>query len=300
MNAGNPALGGGVGYLSGQGLTQIMFQEPNPMIALLGTVLIFFIVAFFQSSKIELPIAHERVRGARGRYPLQLFYASNIPVILATAVLANVSMWTLLFWSSPVLSHVPLLGHNVLLGSYLTPSAASALNVSSSTPTAGLAFYLSQPNGLVGWLFPIMQPSAYQTVLFGHTSWEMAIHILVFVGFMAIMSVIFAKFWIETTNMGAGAVAKQIMSSGMQIPGFRRDPRVIERVLQKYIPVITVFSGAVVGLLAAGADLIGTVGDTSGTGLLLAVGIVIQFYEAIGREQMMEMHPIIRQFFTGG
>ena len=300
MNAGNPALGGGVGYLSGQGLTQIMFQEPNPMIALLGTVLIFFIVAFFQSSKIELPIAHERVRGARGRYPLQLFYASNIPVILATAVLANVSMWTLLFWSSPVLSHVPLLGHNVLLGSYLTPTAASALNVSSSTPTAGLAFYLSQPNGLVGWLFPIMQPSAYQTVLFGHTSWQMAIHILVFVGFMAIMSVIFAKFWIETTNMGAGAVAKQIMSSGMQIPGFRRDPRVIERVLQKYIPVITVFSGAVVGLLAAGADLIGTVGDTSGTGLLLAVGIVIQFYEAIGREQMMEMHPIIRQFFTGG
>ena len=53
------------------------------------------------------------------------------------------------------------------------------------------------------------------------------------------------------------------------------------------------------GLLAAGADLIGTVGQTSGTGLLLAVGIVIQTYEAIGREQIMEMHPIIRQFFAG-
>jgi preprotein translocase subunit SecY len=117
---------------------------------------------------------------------------------------------------------------------------------------------------------------------------------------MIIASVIFAKFWIETTNMGPSAVAKQIMSSGMQIPGFRRDPKVIERVLKKYIPAITVFSGAVVGLLAAGANLIGTVGDTSGTGLLLAVGIVIQFYEAMGREQLMEMHPVIRQFFVGG
>jgi preprotein translocase subunit SecY len=44
--------------------------------------------------------------------------------------------------------------------------------------------------------------------------------------------------------------------------------------------------------------MIGTVGNATGTGLLLAVGIIIQFYEAMGREQMMEMHPVIRQFFA--
>lgn len=165
----------------------------------------------------------------------------------------------------------------------------------------GLAYYLAAPNGLSDWLFPILQPSTGQSVLLGHTPWEEAIHVIVFVLFMVGgASVLFAKFWIETTNMGPSAVARQIMSSGMQIPGFRRDPKVMERVLQKYIPAITVFSGAVVGLLAAGANLIGTVGDTSGTGLLLAVGIVIQFYEAMGREQLMEMHPVIRQFFVGG
>jgi preprotein translocase subunit SecY len=27
------------------------------------------------------------------------------------------------------------------------------------------------------------------------------------------------------------------------------------------------------------------------------VGIMIQMYEAIGREQMMEMHPLLRNFF---
>ncbi|QRF76004.1 preprotein translocase subunit SecY [Thermoplasmatales archaeon] len=290
-------------YMYSNGGVQVLFQQPNPMIALVGTLLIFFIVAYFQSSKIELPIAHERVRGARGRYPIQLFYASNIPVILATALLANVSMWTLLFWNSPVLSRIPLLGHNALLGSY--PSAAMIASygsnvLQSTTPTGGLAFYLFTPNGLSDWLFPILQPASSQSILLGHAPWEEGVHILVFVLFMVIASIIFAKFWIETTNMGASSVAKQIQSSGMQIPGFRRDPKVMERVLSKYIPTITVFSGAAVGLLAASANLIGTVGDTSGTGLLLAVGIVIQTYEAMGREQLMEMHPVIRQFFAGG
>lgn len=287
-------------YLYNTGIEQIVFQEPNPLIALLGTILIFFIVAYVQSSKIELPIAHERVRGARGRYPLQLFYASNIPVILATALLANISMWTLLFWNSPVLSHVPLLGHNHLLGSYPTSVQLAASNISSTQPTGGLAFYLYTPNGLANWLFPIISPSAYSgTLLFGHSGLQEAAHVVIFLLFMVGASIVFAKFWIETTNMGAASVARQIQSSGMQIPGFRRDPKVMERVLNKYIPVITVFSGAMVGLLAAGADLIGTVGQTSGTGLLLAVGIVIQFYEAMGREQLMEMHPVIRQFFAG-
>ena len=293
---------GSAGYLqSASGIPRLLFAPPNPIIALFGTLLIFFIVAYFQSSKVELPIAHERVRGARGRYPLQLFYASNIPVILATALLANVSMWTLLFWSSPALSKIPLLGHNKYLGSYLSPSAASALHLSSTTPTGGLAFYLYTPNGIANWLFPIFQPQIYNsTVLFGHSQLEEIIHVVVFLGFMTIASIMFAKFWIETTNMGPSAVAKQILSSGMQIPGFRRDPKILEKVLRKYIPVITIFSGAAVGLLAAGADLIGTVGQTSGTGLLLAVGIVIQFYEAVGREQIMEMHPLIRQFFVEG
>lgn len=288
------------GYMSQTGIVQILFQQPNPIIALIGTLLIFFLVAYFQSSKIELPIAHERVRGARGRYPLQLFYASNIPVILATALLANISMWTLLFWSSPVLSHVPLLGHNPLLGGYPTATQIANLGISKTTPTSGLAYYLFSPNGLSDWLFPIISPAAYPSILLGHSAIDEAIHILAFVGFMVIFSIIFAKFWIETTNMGAASVAKQIQSSGMQIPGFRRDPKVMERVLNKYIPVITVFSGAAVGALAAGANLIGTVGNTSGTGLLLAVGIVIQFYEAMGKEQLMEMHPVIRQFFVGG
>ena len=83
------------------------------------------------------------------------------------------------------------------------------------------------------------------------------------------------------------------------MPGFRRDPRVLKRVLERYIPTITIMSGAIVGSLAAFADMVGTTGNASGTGVLLTVGIIIHFYEAMGREQMMEMNPMMRGFFGG-
>ena len=130
-----------------------------------------------------------------------------------------------------------------------------------------------------------------------HEPWQLVAHIIVYLSIMVLGSIVLAKFWIETTNMGPDAVAKQIQGSGMQIPGFRRDPRIVEKVLERYIPTVTVFSGAMVGFLAAGADMIGTVGQSSGTGVLLTVGIMIRMYEQIGKEQMMEMHPVLRSFF---
>ncbi len=281
------------------GLERIIFAPPNPLIALVGTLFIFFLVVWAQSVKVELPLAHERARGARGRYPIQLMYASNIPVILAMAVLANLSMWTLLFWTNPTLARVPILGHNFFLGAYPTSALAQQLNIQQTTPIGGLAWYLANPNGIANWLFPMIQPSVYQSQLLNHAPWEMGLRVLAYVTFYVGASIMFAKFWIETTNMNSEGVARQIQSSGMQIPGFRRDPRVLKRVLDKYIPAITIFSGAAVGALAAGADLIGTVGNASGTGVLLTVGIVIQLYQAMGKEQLTEMYPFMRDFFGG-
>jgi preprotein translocase subunit SecY len=276
---------------NGGGLEKIMLQQPNPMVALLGTVVIFLIVAYTESSRIELPLAHGGARGARGRYPIKLIYASNIPVILMAALLANVSMFSLLFYSNPGFQDVPLLGGNWALGYY---------QGTETRAHGGLAYYLSTINGLNDWLLPLLS-DGYLNQYYApdKTRIQIAIHVVAYVGIMVAGSIMFARFWIETTNMGPEAVASQIESSGMQIPGFRRDPRVLKRVLERYIPVVTVISGAAVGALAAGADLIGTVGNASGTGVLLAVGIMIQLYDAIGREQMMEMHPVLRGFFGG-
>jgi preprotein translocase subunit SecY len=159
-------------------------------------------------------------------------------------------------------------------------------------PIAGGAWYLSNLNGVNSWLMPIISGGSG-----GHAPWQFAVKALVYLSIMIFGSVLFAKFWIETTDMGPTAVAKQIQNSGMVMPGFRRDPRVLGRVLERYIPVVTVIGGAAVGALAAFADAIGTVGNASGTGVLLTVGIMIQLYEQIAKEQAMEMHPILRGFF---
>ncbi|MGD0249940.1 MAG: preprotein translocase subunit SecY [Thermoplasmata archaeon] len=285
--------------MAGGGWEEVLLRTPNPIVALVGTAVIFFLVAWTESTRIELPLSHAEARGARGRYPLRLIYASNIPVILMSALLANVSMVTVLLWTNPTLVHFPLLGHQWWIGSYPSATYASQHNLSQTTPLTGGAYYLSTPNGLESWLLPILNYGQYGSFLVNHSWWQGLVHVAVYFGAMVGGSILFAKFWIQTTNMGPEAVARQIEASGMQIPGFRREPRVLRRVLERYIPVITVISGAAVGALAAGADLIGTLGNASGTGVLLTVGIIINLYEAMGREQLMEMNPLLRRFLGG-
>jgi len=277
--------------VSQNGFELILLNHANPVAALVSSIIVFLVVAFAESSKLELPLTHGKVRGHRGQYPIRLIYASNIPVILMAALLANVNMFTLLFWSHPVLSTVPILGRN---GAWSKAHWFGAYEVGATTPSDGFAWYSSMVNGVGDWLIPLLNQTGDA---YGHSLSQIMIHVFVYVFFMTAGSTVFAKFWIETTNMGAKDVAKQIERTGMQIPGFRKNPVVLERILERYIPPVTLFSGAFVGLLASGADLLGTVGNATGTGLLLAVGIILRTYEQIQKEQAMEMHPVLREFF---
>lgn len=263
---------------------------PNPIITFIGTIFIFIFVVYAESTRIELPLAHGKVRGARGRYPLRLIYASNIPVILMAALLANVNIFALLLWQHPFFSKIPFIGHAWWIGSF--DGGGGSLQ-----PTGGGAWYLSSFNGLSDWFLPMFDADTYGAAAYGHAPWQILLKIAIYLTIFVGGSIIFAKFWVETTNMGPESVAKQIERSGMQIPGFRRDPRVLKKILNRYIPTLTVIGGAVVGGLAAIADMIGTVGQASGTGLLLAVGIFIRMYEQIAKEQAAEMHPVLRGFF---
>ena len=277
--------------VSQNGFELILLNHANPLAALASSIIVFLVVAYAESSKLELPLTHGKVRGHRGQYPIRLVYASNIPVILMAALLANVNMFTLLFWSHPVLSTVPILGRN---GWGSRAHWFGAYEVGATTPSDGFAWYSSMVNGVGDWLIPLLNQTGDA---YGHGLGQIMIHVFVYVFFMTAGSTVFAKFWIETTNMGTKDVAKQIERTGMQIPGFRKNPVVLERILERYIPPVTLFSGAFVGLLASGADLLGTVGNATGTGLLLAVGIILRTYEQIQKEQAMEMHPMLREFF---
>jgi len=270
--------------VNGGGFEHIFIFQQNSILALIGTLTIFFFVAYAESTRIELPLAHGGARGARGRYPIRLIYSSNIPVILMSALLANVNMFALLFYTHPTLKRLPLLGHNSWIGVYPPGSSHASM---------GGAWYLSNLNGVANWLLPIFGTHSDGI----HEPFQYALKFIIYFSLYVFGSILFAKFWIETTDMGPAAVARQIQQSDMQIPGFRRNPRVLRKVLERYIPAVTVIGGATVGMLAAFADAIGTVGRTSGTGVLLTVGIMIHLYEEIAKEQAIEMHPVLRGFF---
>jgi preprotein translocase subunit SecY len=115
----------------------------------------------------------------------------------------------------------------------------------------------------------------------------------VYLGILVGLCMGFAYLWISMTGMGPRDVARQLDRSGMLIPGFRRDVRVMEKVLGRYIITVTLLGGAFVGALAAVADLTGALG--TGTGILLTVGIVYGLYEEIARERVSEMFPAVRR-----
>jgi len=156
----------------------------------------------------------------------------------------------------------------------------TAGQIQRTTPIGGLAYYFSNVNGVQDWLLPLFNPSRYDVYLRGLQYWQVFVHILVFLASSsAARSCSPSSGHDDEHGAGGRRPADRVQRDAN--PGFRRDPRILRRVLDRYIPVVAVISGASVGALAAGADMIGTVGNASGTGVLLSVGIMIQLYEAI-------------------
>ena len=224
------------------------------LIPVIAVIAVFLVVVYAESMRIEIPLSSGRVKGARGKYPLRFIYASNMPVILASALLLNVQLFANLFQK---------IGYPIL-GTIVNGQAVS-----------GLAYLLNPPRSL--------------DVLFTDP-----LHVIVYGVVFIAMCIVFAILWVELSNIGPKAVAKQLHDMGMQIPGFRSSRRQFEKIMKKYIPAMTVLGGAFVGLLAFGADLTGALGG--GTGVLLTVGIVYRLYEEIAQEQLMDMHPMLRKF----
>ena len=258
--------------LGGAGLQALIFGD-GAILALITTLLIFVIVVYAESVRVEIPLSHAQVKGARGRFPVKLIYASVLPMILVRALQANIQFLGRILDSQ--MANMP-----AWLGVY---SEGQAVN--------GLFYYMA----------PIYAPRDWMWWLAGTAQepWQILLRVAVDLTFMVIGGAIFAIFWVETTGMGPEATAQQIQNSGMQVPGFRRNKGVIEKVMERYIPQVTVIGGALVGLLAVGANMLGTIGAVGGTGLLLTVSITYKLYEEIAEEQLMEMHPMMRQMFGG-
>ena len=55
----------------------------------MSTVVVFLVVIYFQGFRVDLPVKYRTQRGMQGSYPIKLFYTSNMPIILQTALVSN-------------------------------------------------------------------------------------------------------------------------------------------------------------------------------------------------------------------
>jgi preprotein translocase subunit SecY len=67
------------------------------LIPVLAVIVVFLVVVYAESMRVEIPLSYGGVKGARGKYPLKFIYASNMPVILTSALLLNVQLFATLF-----------------------------------------------------------------------------------------------------------------------------------------------------------------------------------------------------------
>ncbi|MFH1439909.1 MAG: preprotein translocase subunit SecY [Candidatus Woesearchaeota archaeon] len=253
----------------GAGDPQTAFLSITMIIA---TIFVFVIAVYSQAMKIEIPLSFGRVRGHGIRWPLSFTYANVIPVILVSALLANMQLWAkfLQNWGFPILGTINAQG----------------------TAVSGIVSWLYAPGGRGGLLGMIITQGGFDI---GYGPYLQA---LIYLLVMILGCMLFSYFWVQTSGMDARAQAKQMIGSGLTIPGFRRDERILERLLQRYIGPLTIMGGATIGFLASVADVLGAIG--SGTGIMLTVMIIYRLYEEIAKQHMMDMHPMLRKMMGGG
>ena len=249
------------------GASYIQYFSTN-ILAFITTIAIFLVIVYVESTRIEIPLAHAQVRGARARFPVKLIYASVLPMILVRVLQANIQM----------------------VGMFLSNIGITVFGTFVGTqPINGIMWYLAPVNGPHDWMW-----WAYDLL---HPAWQIIVRLGIDITFMVVGGAIFALFWIKTAGLDSKDVARQIQLSGMSIPGYRRNLQVLEKYLDRYIPKVTVIGGVFIGVLSVVANLFGVIGGVSGTGLLLTVSITYRLYEEIASQQIMEMYPFMRTFF---
>jgi len=236
-------------------LREAFYRQNLPNIMnLMATVLVFGVVIYFQGFRVDLPIKSARYRGDYRSYPIKLFYTSNIPIILQSALVSNLYIISQMLASR--------FGGNFFVNLLGVWQDVSAGGPARSYPIGGLCYYLSPPESFGAM---ISDP----------------IHAVLYIVFMLGSCAFFSKTWIEVSGSSAKDVAKQLKEQQMVMRGHRENSMIHE--LNRYIPTAAACGGLCIGALSVVADFLGAIG--SGTGILLAVTIIYQYFEIFVKEQ---------------
>ena len=232
------------------------------LVGLLATFIIAFLLIYLSSIRVEIPITSPRLYTIKTRIPLQFLYVTNIPILFIGILYSNVIVFATLM--------------RTYLGAVLPKSVADILATYDETGrlVGGLAYYLSSPNGLISAL---SDPG----------------HLVVYSVLVLVLAVVFGLLWVEVAGLNPATQAQQLVESGFEVPGFRKNPKILEQILARYIYPLTILSSIIVAMIAIIADVLGAYG--TGTGLLLAVGILQQYYTLIAYERTLEAYPLLRR-----
>ncbi|URE04727.1 protein transport protein SEC61 subunit [Musa troglodytarum] len=163
-------------------LREAFYRQNLPNVTnLLATVLVFLIVIYFQGFRVVLPVRSKNARGQQGSYPIKLFYTSNMPIILQSALVSNLYFISQLLYrrySGNFLVN--------LLGKWKESEYSG-----QSIPVGGIAYYITAPSSLAD-----MAANPF--------------HALFYIVFMLSACALFSKTWIEVSGSSARDVAKQL------------------------------------------------------------------------------------------
>jgi protein transport protein SEC61 subunit alpha len=221
---------------------------------LMTTVAVFFIVIYFQGFKYDIQIKQQG-NSQYKTYPIKLFYSSNIPIILQTALVSNLYFFSQILYKRYKTNFLVR-----LLGQWQDVESGG-----HSVPVGGLAYYISPPRNLL----------------------EIArdpFHTIFYITFILISCALFSKTWIEVSGSGVHDVARNLRDNKCSIMGIRENNTA--EILKRYIPIAATFGGMCIGALTIFADFVGAIG--SGTGILLAVTIIYGYYEEFYKKEKQQ------------
>jgi preprotein translocase SecY subunit len=238
-------------------LSNVLFRSGQlpSIFGLIVTSLVLLALVYVQGIHVDIPIVSTKYRGFTAVYPIKLLYTSNIPVILASALLANAVFMGQMLWanynpenSNPTFNYI----------AQFDPQ-------SSQSPTGGILYYTTAPSSFENALQDPIRTVAYIIFLTGIVT-------------------VFGRLWVELGGLSPKSAAKNLLDADVQVPGFRRTQSSVQTLLNRYIPAVTIAGGIIIGLLASVSNVLNVFG--TGIGILLMVDILVNYYNLLIREQV--------------
>jgi protein transport protein SEC61 subunit alpha len=228
------------------------YRDHGPNINnLLATVFVFLLVVWLQGFQVDIAVHNTQQRGSVGNHGIKLFYTSNMPIILMSALVSNV-----FFISKTLYKRFGSFFLVRWLGRWKEASIGG-----QSYPVSGLAYYISPPQNLSNM---ISDP----------------LHGIIYIVFILVACAVFSRTWTEIGGSDSKKVYEQLKRQ--KLTSYGGSDRLLRAKLDKYINLASSLGGVCVGMLTIIADFLGAIG--SGTGILLSCNIICELYEVYKQE----------------